>query len=66
VLAGAGTGGIVGVAAVVAIVAGSGGVTDSAYAVSPQPDGSVTVKISSLSDSDGLQRALRARACRRS
>jgi hypothetical protein len=59
-LAGAGTAGVVGVTAAVALVAGSGGVTESAYAVTPKPDGSVTVKISSLSDADGLQRALRA------
>jgi hypothetical protein len=56
----AGAGGVAAVAAAVAIVAGSGGVTDSAYAVIPRADGSVTVKISTLSDADGLQGALRA------
>jgi hypothetical protein len=48
------------VAATVAIIGSSGGVTDSAYAVTPRADGSVTVKISSLSDAAGLQSALRA------
>jgi hypothetical protein len=56
----AGAGGVAAVAAAVAIIASSGGVTESAYAVTPRADGSVTVKISSLSDADGLQRALRA------
>ncbi|HMJ35262.1 MAG TPA: hypothetical protein VK501_15235 [Baekduia sp.] len=56
----AGAGGVAAVAATVAVIASSGGVTESAYAVTPRADGSVTVKISSLSDADGLQRALRA------
>jgi hypothetical protein len=52
----------VGVAAAtaVAIVATSSDVTPSAYAVQPRKDGSVSVKIRSLSDADGLQRSLRA------
>jgi hypothetical protein len=54
----AGAGAIAAVLAAVAIFAGGGG-TESAYAVTPRADGSVTVKISSLSDAAGLQRALR-------
>jgi hypothetical protein len=46
--------------AVFAIVATSGDVTPSAYAVEPRGDGSVSVEISSLRDAAGLQRALRA------
>jgi hypothetical protein len=51
----------VGVAAAtaVAIVATSSDVTPTAYAVQPRSDGSVSVKISSLSDAAGLQRSLR-------
>ena len=45
---------------VVAIVASSGDVTPSAYAVQPQADGEVTVSIHSLSDAAGLQSELRA------
>jgi hypothetical protein len=56
----AGAGGVAAVAAAVAVIASSGGVTESAYAVTPRADGSVTVKISSLSDAAGLERALRA------
>jgi hypothetical protein len=57
VLAGAG-----GLAAALAAVVlfGSGGGTEPAYAVTPRADGSVSVRISSLSDAAGLQRALRA------
>src|SRR5512132_3410525 len=54
----AGAGGVAAVLAAVAIFAGGGG-TESAYAVTPRADGSVTVKISRLSDAAGLQRALR-------
>jgi hypothetical protein len=54
----AAAGGVAAVLAAVAIFAGSGG-TESAYAVTPRADGSVTVKISRLSDAAGLQRALR-------
>src|ERR1700712_2338355 len=46
--------------AAVAIVATSSDVTPSAYAVQPRKDGSVSVKIRSLSDAAGLQRSLRA------
>ena len=46
--------------AVVAIVASSGDVTPSAYAVQPQANGEVTVSIHSLSDAAGLQSKLRA------
>jgi hypothetical protein len=46
--------------AVVAIVASSGDVTPSAYAVQPQANGAVTVSIHSLSDAAGLQSKLRA------
>jgi hypothetical protein len=54
----AGAGGVAALLAAVAIFAG-GGDTESAYAVTPRADGSVTVKISRLSDAAGLQRALR-------
>jgi hypothetical protein len=54
----AGAGGVAAVLAAVAILAGGGG-SESAYAVTARADGSVTVKISSLSDAAGLQRALR-------
>jgi len=43
-----------------AVVATSGDVTPSAYAVQPRGDGAVTVHIRSLADADGLQRELRA------
>jgi hypothetical protein len=46
--------------AVIAIVASSGDVTPSAYAVQPQANGEVTVSIHSLSDAAGLQSKLRA------
>ena len=46
--------------AVVAIVASSGDVTPSAYAVQPQANGAVSVSIHSLSDAAGLQSKLRA------
>lgn len=54
-LAGAG----VAAASAVAIVATSSDVTPSAYAVQPRADGSVSVRIRSLSDAAGLQRSLR-------
>jgi hypothetical protein len=44
----------------VAIIASSGDVTPSAYAVEPQANGAVTVSIHTLSDASGLQRSLRA------
>jgi hypothetical protein len=44
----------------VAIIASSGDVTPSAYAVEPQANGAVTVSIHALSDASGLQRSLRA------
>jgi hypothetical protein len=46
--------------AVVAIVASSGDVTPSAYAVQPEANGAVSVSIHSLSDAAGLQSKLRA------
>ena len=52
--------GVVTATAVVAIVASSGDVTPSAYAVQPQANGVVTVSIHSLSDAAGLQSKLRA------
>jgi hypothetical protein len=55
--------GAIGVAtatAVVAIVATTGDVTPSAYAVQSGADGAVTVSIHSLSDAAGLQTSLRA------
>lgn len=56
-LAGAG---VAAATAAVAIFATSSDVTTSAYAVVPTADGSVTVKIHSLSDATGLERSLRA------
>jgi hypothetical protein len=44
----------------VAIVASSGDVTPSAYAVQSQPGGEVTVSINSLKDASGLESSLRA------
>jgi hypothetical protein len=58
-LALAGAGVAAAAAAAVAIVATGGGVTP-AYAVQPRADGSVTVRIHSLSDAAGLERRLRA------
>jgi hypothetical protein len=56
VMAGAG---VAAATAAVAIIATSSDVTPSAYAVQPRSDGSVSVKIRSLSDAAGLQRSLR-------
>lgn len=53
--------GIGAASALVAIVAATGDVTPSAYAVQSRPDGAVTVSIRSLDDPDGLQHVLRAR-----
>ncbi len=47
-------------AAAVILISGSGSATPSAYAVTPQGDGSVTVHVRSLSDASGLQSSLRA------
>jgi len=47
-------------AAAIAVVAGTGSRTPSAYAVEPQANGAVTVTIHSLQDAAGLQRKLRA------
>jgi hypothetical protein len=58
-LALAGAGGAVAVVAV-AIVASSGDVASSAYAVDTKPDGEVSVSIHSLADAAGLQSSLRA------
>jgi hypothetical protein len=52
--------GVVAASVAVAVIATSGGVTPSAYAVESQPDGAVSVSIRSLDDADGLQRSLRA------
>ena len=52
--------GVAAATAAVAIVATSSDVTPSAYAVQPRKDGSVSVRIRSLSDAAGLQRSLRA------
>jgi hypothetical protein len=46
--------------AAVAVIATSGSVTPSAYAVEPSSNGTVTVSIHGLSDAAGLQRSLRA------
>lgn len=54
----AGAGGAAALAAV-AIVASSGDVTSSAYAVDPKPDGDVTVQIHELSEALQLQTSLR-------
>jgi hypothetical protein len=53
-------GAVAAAATAVAIVASSGDVTPSAYAVQPRPDGAVTVHIRSLRDADGLEHSLRA------
>jgi hypothetical protein len=52
--------GVVAATVVVAIVATSGDVTPSAYAVQSRADGAVTVSIHSLADATGLQSSLRA------
>jgi hypothetical protein len=52
--------GVAAATAAVALVATSGDVTTSAYAVTPRSDGRVTVSIHSLSDAAGLQGSLRA------
>ena len=52
--------GVAAATAAVAIVATSGDVTPSAYAVQARPDGRVTVAIRSLRDAAGLERSLRA------
>ena len=54
----AGAGGLAAALAAVVLFGGSGG-PEAAYAVTPRADGRVSVKISSLSDAAGLQRALR-------
>ncbi|MBN8866273.1 MAG: hypothetical protein J0H98_01845 [Solirubrobacterales bacterium] len=50
--------GLAAVVAGVAIYAGSGDNTTSAYAVESEPDGMVTVEIKSLKDAGGLERSL--------
>jgi hypothetical protein len=57
VLAGAG---VAAATAAIALVATSGDVTPSAYAVQTRPGGAVSVSINSLADAAGLQRSLRA------
>lgn len=52
--------GVAAATAVFAVIATTGDVTPSAYAVQPHASGAVTVSIHSLSDASGLQRALRA------
>ncbi|HTU15247.1 MAG TPA: hypothetical protein VMF31_08615 [Solirubrobacterales bacterium] len=52
-------GGLAAAVAAVAIFAGSGDNTPSAYAVAKNPDGAVTVSIKSLKDADGLEASLR-------
>jgi len=52
-------GGLAAAVAAVAIFAGSGDNTPSAYAVDKDPDGAVTVSIKSLKDADGLETSLR-------
>jgi hypothetical protein len=47
-----------GIAVVVGLSVGDGGGPEKAYAVTSNPDGSVTVKINSLRDSAGLERKL--------
>lgn len=51
-------GGLAVAVAAVAIIAGSGDNTPTAYAVAKEPDGAVTVSIKSLQDADGLEASL--------
>jgi hypothetical protein len=53
-----GGGGVAAAVAAVAIVAGGGGGATNAYAVETNPDGEVTVKITSLKDAGGLETKL--------
>jgi hypothetical protein len=60
----AAAGGLLAAAAVAVVLASGGDGSTPAYAVTPHHDGTVTVRVQSLSDSAGLERELRAAGVR--